>query len=573
MKNVKFNYLLTLILSLIFISCNTELEDSFVDEDNADAFLEILSSERSFNFASSDNLGKDLVFKSNKRWEIKTSEQTKGWVTFSLASGNSGNEIIVKVNVIDMKDDETEPRSGTFKLASDNLEEEFSVYQAEKSAIVISNPENYKNLSSEEQTIKVEFSTNVQDFEVETEFGEGVEPWIEKIDPSTYSRAMISHELNFKIKENTEIESRSAFINIKAKTSDATARIEVVQKGIPQRKITITNKNEFEKELSCSSLDIEIKYELELLNDDELKVEFKDDNQDIEWITDPHFNNGVLKINIAENKDITPRSAKIKISCINYENVLDEVEITQSGDNIINLTEGSSLESLINNKFGNSDNVTSLKIKGQLTDNDWTYLKDIAKKSSLVHIDLSEITNTKIPNSALMDSKIESLILPTNMEFIPMELCRNNGNLKSIVIPEGVRYIDRHAFAACEKLDEIWLPSTLEYIYGYAFEKTGITKIHIKSKPVQCRNVMRGTDTQSTHAEPFGSDSNNYNNLPWGATLYVPLELVNLYNNHNPTLEDFGWDTWMTYGAAWSNEITNYDFVWTNDGTKVITED
>ena len=50
MKNVKFNYLLTLILNLIFISCNTELEDSFVDEDNADAFLEILSSERSFNY-------------------------------------------------------------------------------------------------------------------------------------------------------------------------------------------------------------------------------------------------------------------------------------------------------------------------------------------------------------------------------------------------------------------------------------------------------------------------------------------------------------------------------------------
>lgn len=570
----KYASVMLLMAAALVTGCNDETEDRDSGGLQGDPKLEILSEGTSFSFASSDNEKQELKFKANRNWKISVSEEEAKWLEFSATSGlPKGDEaVIVTIKANDLAEGETDARQASFTLfiANTDIKHEFSIYQAQKDVVVISNPDEFKKLAYTEQEIEVEFATNIADYEVSCTFAAGDGTWIEPI-PAVKS-AMSNHKLKFRVLANTTIDQRTATINIASKVSAVKGVVEVTQEGKPVPTISIENKDALAAaELSKTAGEVVLDCKIVMIDDLVVGVEYQGGMTG--WLTQKGSisADGKLTFTYLANANFNTRTATIKLSSA-ANSLSDEVILTQAADKTINVGGGTSLADALTAKGLSQENVDALEIVGELTAADWALLKTMASSKSLKDIDLAGVTNTTIPNSAFMNcTKLETLILPTNgnITYIPWELCRNDANLKEIKIPEGVKYIDRHAFAACSGLKEIWLPKSLEYSYGYTFEKTGIKKIHLKSKPIQVLVVMRGTDSKTAKASIFGSPTD----LPYDATLYVPSNLVALYKNQNPKLSDFGWDDWVTYDASWHNEINNKNFLWTREFTEVIAED
>ena len=64
---------------------------------------------------------------------------------------------------------------------------------------------------------------------------------------------------------------------------------------------------------------------------------------------------------------------------------------------------------------------------------------------------------------------VQTVLLPTTLTEIPMDMCAECGELKNITIPEGVQIINENAFIACSLLEDVSLPSTLREIKDRAF--------------------------------------------------------------------------------------------------------
>ncbi len=287
-------------------------------------------------------------------------------------------------------------------------------------------------------------------------------------------------------------------------------------------------------------------------------VDFSYDNLSSGWLSVAQKKDNAVEINYAANDVPVNRvgTVRLKSSDGAYTATLD---LTQDANPVITLDGSRSLEDILDG-YGIKETIASIELSGPLTDADWALLKKLAG-STLKDINLAAITNTVIPNSAFIDcSALTTLVLPTHgqLEYIPMELCRRDANLKSIVIPEGVKYIDRHAFAVCTGLMEVYLPSTIEYLYGYCFEGLGsaTTAFHLKTKPLQVLETMRGTDTKSTRASVFNGQGTKI-------SIFVPEEYKAMYENiNNFTWEDLGIDeSWPYYTWEWDMKIGN--FKWT----------
>lgn len=132
-------------------------------------------------------------------------------------------------------------------------------------------------------------------------------------------------------------------------------------------------------------------------------------------------------------------------------------------------------------------NVNKLTLSGTLNDADWNTLKAL---KNLVELDMSDVTNTTIPErqfsntavsrislpSGLTDlgygtfsySRLESIVIPPLVTVIKNDCFRDCGNLKEVTIPEGVEQIYHWAFRGCN-LSTLTLPSSLKSIWSYAF--------------------------------------------------------------------------------------------------------
>lgn len=326
MKSLFKRYMSVVLMlaTTLFASCgDDEKEEIIVDE--SEPTLEILTTESAFNFTSAGNAAKVLMFTTNREWQIVRGEGDTSWLTIFERNGKPGENI--KVWVAAAENTDMDGRSATFTLNSGGHSETFNVYQAQKDAVIISDPEAYKNLSPEEQVIEVEFATNAGDYVVEYSFGTGAAQWIEQVvDEGQDTRAMVSHKLSFKVLANEGYTPRNASINITSKNSDAKASIGVTQQGIIKPEVAIVNKDAF-KAVLYSKTTLPLQLETNVENLEELEVIIGEEEQ--KWISCSKNEEETAYLLTVETNISSARSATIIIRSTKDKDVKDELTLNQ----------------------------------------------------------------------------------------------------------------------------------------------------------------------------------------------------------------------------------------------------
>ena len=135
-----------------------------------------------------------------------------------------------------------------------------------------------------------------------------------------------------------------------------------------------------------------------------------------------------------------------------------------SGYKTVHVATAGTLDSYISN--AEIESLTGLKIIGTLNTSDFNLIRSMPMLESL---DISQITNTTIPESCFRGNIIQQVILPQNLTQIP-NYAFYQSEIKSIKIPESVSDIGLQAFYQCSFLTgSLILPEGLRSINSQAF--------------------------------------------------------------------------------------------------------
>ncbi len=134
----------------------------------------------------------------------------------------------------------------------------------------------------------------------------------------------------------------------------------------------------------------------------------------------------------------------------------------------LNVATAGTLCNEIDNAGKQPGTVTRLKLSGTLGDDDWDLLKD--SMTTLYDLDLSEITNTTIPNEAFKGSKIVSFKFPQELISIGRYAFKQSHLCDTLELPNSVVSIGYGAFDGCSGFTgSLTIPNSVESISGSAF--------------------------------------------------------------------------------------------------------
>lgn len=295
--------------------------------------LEIVNEASTFSFSSAGNSAQVLTFNANQDWHIVLDDSEgvdNSWVVLFEREGTAGEGN--KVWVAAAENVEPDARRANFSLVSGGFKFDFVIYQAQKDAVVITDPKAYENLDAGEHIISVEFGINTGEYKVKFTYPNESTNWIIPTDerpagePET--RAMENHTLYFKVLANEKFDIRRGTIEISAKDNDnVKATMNIFQTGLPKPVITVENKAAFEN-LSSKDNVIPLKYKATSIKGlGDLTIDIDKNDQD--WISfEPSEDNSTYLISVKENTG-GERTATIALCAAADKKVRDEFTVTQ----------------------------------------------------------------------------------------------------------------------------------------------------------------------------------------------------------------------------------------------------
>lgn len=149
------------------------------------------------------------------------------------------------------------------------------------------------------------------------------------------------------------------------------------------------------------------------------------------------------------------------------------------------------LEACLKERGTNVENLKNLKITGQLTDQDFQYIREKMiqltalnlREVKMVHVETDPINEPGIcqddmlPNYALNNkSSLRTLILPESIVRIGVSALSGTQLTHQLVIPNRVKRLDENAISYIKEMNlEVILPDSLEYIGNRALSHTEYT--------------------------------------------------------------------------------------------------
>lgn len=119
------------------------------------------------------------------------------------------------------------------------------------------------------------------------------------------------------------------------------------------------------------------------------------------------------------------------------------------------------------------ENITKLKLTGNLNDTDVQYLEEMIREAALLELNLKDALLYTINVCRFSDCK----------------------SLTSLVLPDVLKRIEKAAFSNCTGLTTISLPAGLEYMYGAFGGNIGLTSIYANMPtPLQDAYSFVGVD-------------------------------------------------------------------------------
>lgn len=147
------------------------------------------------------------------------------------------------------------------------------------------------------------------------------------------------------------------------------------------------------------------------------------------------------------------------------------------------------------------ENITKLKLTGNLNDTDVQYLEEMIREAALQELNLKDALLYTINVCRFSDCK----------------------SLTSLVLPDVLQRIEKGAFGGCTSLTTISLPAGLEYMYGAFHGCTGLTSIYANMPaPLQDAYSFEGVDKSHCYLYvPKGSLDAYRQDWEWGRFPYI----------------------------------------------------
>ena len=445
----------------------------------------IIISKKEVNL-SSEQQTFSVEVKSNVDFEVMNSDaewlhpiETKGLVSHTLNFSADAN----------MTYDE---RSATITVRNvqTGIEEQITVRQAQKDAIIISEKE--VNLSDERQTFSIEVNSNV-DFEVSTSDAD----WLHPIE----TRSLVSHTLNFSVDANTAYDERTATITVRNTQTGIEEQITVHQ---AQKDAIILGKDSYIVSPEGDELDLEVMSNVNYtvtINDDWIHhVQTRAlQTSTVHLTIDPcpdenQFRIGSVTLSAGY---ITSKITIMQISSDKYDDLCTIYYTTSDnrmqqpymtsvfGSNLISNTYEDSQGKIVfdapvteigNEAFNGCDRLTSITIPdGVLNIGD----KAFYKCENLINVIIQEGVTEIGSNAFGYCYSLKNITIPKSVTKIGVSAFYYCYDLESIIIPENVEKIEDNTFDSCYRLRNVVISEGVAEIGRFAFSGCGMTSITI----------------------------------------------------------------------------------------------
>ncbi|SEB00758.1 Putative binding domain-containing protein, N-terminal [Alistipes timonensis JC136] len=374
------------------------------------------------------------------------------WCTPSKTSGGNEDQIVFKV----AENNDPDERNTTFTFTCGIVTTKLVVTQKQKDALTVTSSK-----------IEMDATGGVADIEVKANIKFEYEIARECRDWITYkeTRAMQAATLAFDIAQNTSMEKREGTIIISS--GELSETITIIQAG--ETPMIAVTQNKYDVSSDGETIEIEIKS----------NVEFEITKPTVNWIEESKtrtITSDKKYFTIYANSTTQPRTGEIEFANA-VHNLSTKVTINQAAVSYttVHVSQKGTLESELVNKGLDNNSLVSLKVTGELNDEDFLSIKLIMP--NLKNLDIAEVNIAELPTKAFYESKnVENIILPITLTTIGTEMFARS-NLRTIIIPNSVTEIGRSAFQF-SKLTSIKIPTNVKTIgtdaFSYCYSLTSI---------------------------------------------------------------------------------------------------
>ncbi len=391
------------------------------------------------------------------------------WCTPSRTSGVSSNVVTFTAS----ENNSDQERNATFTFSCGRHSQNLVVTQKSSGSLTVTTSKIEMGAAGGEAVIEV-----MAEIDYTYEIDSKCKGWI------TYkgTRAMQTSRLVFDVAANSGKEKREGRITIRG--GGRTETVTIYQAG--ETPTIVLTQNKYEVSAAGETIKVEINSNVDFT------VSIPSSASWIEETGTRAFSTHTKYFTISPNTTTSSRSAEITFKNTTY-NLTEKVVVNQAELSTSTITvhvpKKGTLAAVLNEKGLNAETIVSLKITGELNDEDFVAIRSM---TNLKDLDLSEVNLPILfENVFYQNEKIEKIILPNTLTTIGASAFEDCTALTTIEIPASVETIREKAFYNCTSLQTVTFEkgSKLKSIESSAFSHcTSLTMIEIPASVETIKN-------------------------------------------------------------------------------------
>ena len=395
------------------------------------------------------------------------------WCTPSRTSGVSSNVVTFTAS----ENNSDQERNATFTFSCGRHSQNLVVTQKSSGSLTVTTSKIEMGAAGGEAVIEV-----MAEIDYTYEIDSKCKGWI------TYkgTRAVQTSRLVFDVAANSGKEKREGRITIRG--GGRTETVTIYQAG--ETPTIVLTQNKYEVSAAGETIKVEINSNVDFT------VSIPSSASWIEETGTRAFSTHTKYFTISPNTTTSSRSAEITFKNTTY-NLTEKVVVNQAELSISTITvhvpKKGTLAAVLDETGLNAETIVSLKITGELNDEDFITIRSM---TNLKDLDLSEVNLPILFEKVFHENKkIEKIILPSTLTTIGQYAFYDCTSLQTVTFEKGSRLktIEESAFEDCTALTSIEIPASVERIEDRAFKGCSKLATVTFEKGLQLKTIENST--------------------------------------------------------------------------------